>query len=110
MTARERQVRAESSGEGCAADRAPAHRLGRLDTPRLSEAVAALENPVNELDHVEIGEENVRAAGDITEADALRGYGAVHLAAAVAIAAGDVVVVTGDGALPAAASPRRPVV
>ena len=69
---------------------AQAHRLGRLDTPGLGAAVAALENLGNEIDHVEMSEELVRAAGDIAQADALRGYDAVHLAAAVAIAASDV--------------------
>jgi hypothetical protein len=43
-------------------------------------------------------------AGELAQAHALRGHDAVHLAAAVAIADGDLVLVTGDTDLAAAAT------
>ena len=45
----------------------------------------------------------MRTAGDLAQARALRGYDAVHLASALRVGDPDVVLVTGVGALLAAA-------
>ena len=45
---------------------------------------------------VEIDEDLARQAGDLAEAHGLRGYDAVHLAAAHRVADADLVVVAGD--------------
>ena len=81
---------------------AQAHRLGRLDNTRHDQSVTALETMIDQIDHVEISPQLVRSAGDLAQTEALRGYDAVHLAAAASIAASDIVVVTGDIALASA--------
>jgi hypothetical protein len=51
------------------------------------------------MDNVEASEAVVHRAGVLAEAHALRGYDAVHLAAAEALGGQEVILVAGDGAL-----------
>lgn len=85
---------------------AHAFRLGRLEARQLADAVDLIDDLVTQIDHVEVREELVRAAGDLAQTEALRGYDAVHLAALLALAEEDVLIVTGDRRLAAAASRR----
>ena len=82
---------------------AQARRLGRLSARALGRAVEDLDRSVAQIDHVEIAEQLVRDAGALSQDRALRGYDAVHLAAAVAIAGAQTVLVTGDDDLASAA-------
>jgi predicted nucleic acid-binding protein len=83
---------------------AHAHRLGRLASRQHRAAVSDLEARHDELDLVEIDDDLARRAGDLAETLALRGYDAVHLAAAMTIGADESVVVTGDRLLLSAAA------
>lgn len=83
---------------------ARAERLGRLTRPQLAAAVAELDSIDGEVDHIEVTAELVYAAGELSQVHGLRGYDAVHLAAALAAADGDLVVVTGDESLAGAAT------
>jgi predicted nucleic acid-binding protein len=78
---------------------AQAHRLGRLTGRQLRDAVAEFDSRYDELDLVDIDDALARRAGDLAEAHGLRGYDAVHLAAADRVRDPDLVVVAGDGAL-----------
>lgn len=82
---------------------ARAERMGRIDDRQLGAAVAQLEALLTGIDHVEVTEGLVRSAGSLAEDHKLRGYDAVHLAAALAVADDDFVLVAGDGALSTAA-------
>ena len=82
---------------------AQANRLGRLTGRQLRAAVNELVARCDQLDMVEIDEQLARQAGDLAEAHALRGYDAVHLAAAHRVADADLVVVAGDRPILAAA-------
>jgi len=82
---------------------AKAHRMGRITTAQLARAVADLDSIIAEVDHVEVTADLALEAGDLAQSHGLRGYDAVHLAAANAVADRDLVVVTGDVALAAAA-------
>jgi hypothetical protein len=75
---------------------AQAQRMGRLTARQLSSAVRGLDSLDRQLDHVELTEPLAARAGDLAEDHALRGYHAVHLAAAELIADDDLVVVAGD--------------
>lgn len=77
--------------------------MARLTTTQLDEAMGALEDIVVQLDHVEVNDKLVRAAGALAHTHGLRGYDAVHLSAGLAISDDDVVFVTGDANLAAAA-------
>jgi hypothetical protein len=78
---------------------AQARRLGRL-TPRAYRTVRdGFEDLWRQLDRVEVTATLALRAGDLAEQLALRGYDAVHLAAAETIADPDLVVVAGDGPL-----------
>jgi predicted nucleic acid-binding protein len=81
-----------------------AHRLGRLTARQLRAAVAELDSKYEEFDLVEVDDMLARRAGHLAEAHGLRGYDAVHLAAADRVRNPDLVVVAGDGALLAAAA------
>ncbi|MDQ3391601.1 MAG: type II toxin-antitoxin system VapC family toxin [Actinomycetota bacterium] len=81
-----------------------AHRLGRLTARQLRAAVAELDSKYEEFDLVEVDDMLARRAGHLAEAHGLRGYDAVHLAAADRVRDPDLVVVAGDGALLAAAA------
>lgn len=66
---------------------AAARRGGRLDTRQHRRARQELKALVDTLLIVEVTEELVADAADLAESQALRGYDAVHLAAALAIEA-----------------------
>lgn len=82
---------------------ARAQRMGRLTRPQLTAAVDELESILTEVDHVEVTDQLAHEAGELAQRHGLRGYDAVHLAAAAAVADGDVVLVTGDADLAVAA-------
>ncbi len=82
---------------------AHAHRLGRLTSRQHRAAASELEARHDELDLVDIDDDLAHRAGDLAETHALRGYDAVHLAAALTIGAEETVLVTGDHFLIAAA-------
>ncbi len=66
---------------------AAARRTGRLSAKQHTDAKAELNTLLADLHIVEPTESLIAAAADLTEAEALRGYDAVHLAAAVLIEA-----------------------
>lgn len=78
-------------------------RTGRLTQAQGRKAVTSLDRCYEQMDLVEIDDEVVRLAGQLAELHGLRGYGAVHLAAAHQIGGDEVVVVAGDRALLTAA-------
>ena len=84
---------------------ASARRSGRLDDAALGTAKAQLGTLWDQIDVVPVTTELVRAAGDLAEVEGLRGYDAVHLAAAIAAQA--TVVATADIRLLEAAERRR---
>jgi predicted nucleic acid-binding protein len=84
---------------------ASAHRAVRLDGEALSTAKVELHTLWAQVDVIPITSQLVLAAGDIAEVEALRGYDAVHLAAAVAAEA--TVVATADLQLLTAAQRRH---
>lgn len=66
---------------------AAAHRSGRLTADELRSAKADLVELLEEVTFVEITHELIDRAADLAESEALRGYDAVHLAAAKAVEA-----------------------
>jgi predicted nucleic acid-binding protein len=78
---------------------AQAERLGRLTARNLRAAVNQLDALLGEMDIIEVDEPLARRAGDLSETHRLRGYDAVHLAAAELIRDSDFVLVAGDAAL-----------
>jgi uncharacterized protein len=78
---------------------AQAERLGRLTARQLRDAVTAFDSLFEEIDLVEVDDALARRAGELAEARQLRGYDAVHLAAADRVRDPNVVVIAGDGAL-----------
>ncbi|MGH8894515.1 MAG: type II toxin-antitoxin system VapC family toxin [Actinomycetes bacterium] len=78
---------------------AMAARTGRIGPTSLRRAVRGLERLYRQIDFVEVNDAVVRRAGALAEAHALRGYDAVHLAAAEEVAADQMVLVAGDRAL-----------
>lgn len=76
-----------------------AHRLGRLDRAALRRAVRQFDVRYARLHRMAVDEGLVRRAGEVAQAASLRGYDAVHLAAAERLADDDVVFVSGDRAL-----------
>ncbi|QDZ16308.1 type II toxin-antitoxin system VapC family toxin [Humibacter ginsenosidimutans] len=85
---------------------AQAERHGRMTQAQLQEAVKAFQAAWERFDVVELDEPLCRDAAQDALAHRLRGYDAVHCAAALAIAAADVVAVSGDRALLAAWADR----
>ncbi len=83
---------------------AQAQRLGRLTVRQLRAAVLELEARYQELDLVEFDDVLARRAGHLAELHGLRGYDAVHLAAADRVRDPDLVVVAGDRPLLTAAA------
>jgi hypothetical protein len=83
---------------------AQAQRLGRLTRPEQALAVESLDAITAEVAIVEVTEALVRTAGRLAEEQGLRGYDAVHLAAALAVADADTVFLSGDRELLAAAA------
>lgn len=84
---------------------AAAQRGGRLSAEELSEAKAELVLLLEEVTFVEITDALIAEAAEIAEAEALRGYDAVHLAAALAVEAS--VFTSADSALCDAAQRRN---
>jgi predicted nucleic acid-binding protein len=78
---------------------AQAERLGRLSARNLRTSVEQLDTLLAEIDIVEVDEALAHRAGDLAEAYRLRGYDAVHLAAAERLRDPSVVLVAGDAAL-----------
>lgn len=83
---------------------AAARRGGRIDQRQHRRARQELTALVEELSIVEITEGLIAEAADLAEAEALRGYDAVHLAAAITIEA--TVLTSADTALCEAAQRR----
>lgn len=83
---------------------AQAHRLGRLTARQLRATVTELDSRYKELDLVEVDDPLARHAGQLAEAHGLRGYDAVHLAAAHRVDDRDLVLVAGGEALLTAAT------
>ncbi len=86
---------------------ARAERMRCITKAQLVAAVAELDSITTQIDHVEITAYLARAAGELARAHGLRGYDAVHLAAVLAARDDDLVFVTGDGDLGAAANVAR---
>jgi predicted nucleic acid-binding protein len=83
---------------------AQAERLGRITDRNLRNAVTYFDSLFEELDLVEVDDPLARRAGELAESYGLRGYDAVHLAAADRIRDRDVVMIAGDNALLGAAT------
>jgi predicted nucleic acid-binding protein len=82
---------------------ARAERMGRLTSRQLASAVDDLEAVIAELDVIEVSSDIAHAGGEFAQRFGLRGYDAVHLAAGLAMNDDEVVFVTGDHDLAAAA-------
>lgn len=85
---------------------ARARRLGRLSREDLVRSVESLDGITKEVVGVEVTDSLVRSAGRLAEEEGLRGYDAVHLAAALAVADTDTVFLSGDRQLLTAATRR----
>jgi hypothetical protein len=83
---------------------AQAERLDRMSARDLRRAVSELDSRFEEMDLVEIDDALAHLAGEKAEDHELRGYDAVHLAAALRVHDSDVVLIAGDHALVAAAN------
>jgi predicted nucleic acid-binding protein len=89
---------------------AAAQRVGRIDARTLRRAVRTIDQLCGELDVIGLDATLARAAGELAERHALRGYDAVHLASATAIDDPSLVMATWDRDLAAAAAQHRTVV
>ena len=78
---------------------AQAERLGRLTAGQSRDAVTELDSLFEEIDLIEVDDGLARRAGELAEVRQLRGYDAVHLAAADRVRDPNVVVIAGDSAL-----------
>jgi predicted nucleic acid-binding protein len=83
---------------------AMARRLDRLDSRRSRQAISELDVLTDEIDHVELDHRLVHEAGELAERRSLKGYDAIHLAAALTVADADLVMVSNDRRLTEAAS------
>ena len=83
---------------------ARAERMRRVTHGQLTAAIAELESIIGQVDHIEINAPLARLAGGLAHTHGLRGYDAVHLAAAATAADNELVVVTGDSDLGRAAT------
>ncbi len=83
---------------------AQAQRLGRMTAQQLRGAVREFDLRLDQINLVELDEQLARRAGGLAEAHRLRGYDAVHLAAADRVSDTDLVLVARDGALLEAAT------
>ena len=86
---------------------ARACRMERISPPELREAVKGLKTLHRQMHQVEITAELVERAGQLAEELALRAYDAIQLAAAASLDVDDLIVVTGDRQLAAAAQTLR---
>jgi len=82
---------------------AQAERMGRLAPADLRIALEVFEGLYRQLDLLEVDDFLVRRAGELAQDYALRGYDAIHLAAAERVNDDATVLVAGDGALCVAA-------
>jgi len=82
---------------------AQAERMGRLTSADLAEAVEDLDSITRQIDYVEITAHLAESAGDLAQTHGLRGYDAVHLASAALANDDELVMVSGDSKLGAAA-------
>lgn len=82
---------------------AQARRLGRVTAQQLRSVVDDLERRCEQMDMFDVDDALARRAGDLAEQHSLRGYDAVHLAAAHRVNDAELVVVAGDRSLLAAA-------
>ena len=89
--------------EACAA-LGQAHRIGRVTQRQLVDARADLDDAMVELEYLEADSDLAEAAGSLAIDHGLRGYDAIHLAAALSIADEETVFVTGDRQLAHVAS------
>src|SRR5215470_2445237 len=78
---------------------AQAHRQQRITGRQRRIAVDGLGELLTQMDLIDLDDALVSRAAELAEAQALRAYDAVHLAAALSIADDDVVLVAGDRAL-----------
>jgi uncharacterized protein len=85
-----------------AAALARASRLGRLTVDAHDRALAELESVWAQMDVLDVDDGLVRAAGVLARDHALRGYDAVHCAAALRVTSGTTVALAGDRELLAA--------
>ncbi len=85
-----------------AAALARAERAGRMVADEPPRATALLDRMIVEIEAIEIDERLVRAAGDLARRFGLRGYDAVHCAAAVQLDEPDLVAASGEKHLLAA--------
>jgi predicted nucleic acid-binding protein len=76
-----------------------AHRLGRLDAATRRRVVRDLDTLYEQLDRIDVNDDLARRAGVLAEEQRLRGYDAIHLAAAERVADPDTVFVAGDADL-----------
>jgi uncharacterized protein len=83
---------------------AQAERLGRLTARQLRDTVTEFDALFEQIDVVEVDDVLARRAAELAEVRQLRGYDAVHLAAADRVRDPSVVMIAGDGALLAAAA------
>ena len=81
---------------------ARASRLGRLTADAHDRALAGLESVWAQMDVLDVDGDLVHAAGALARAHVLRGYDAVHCAAALRIVSGTTVALAGDRDLLAA--------
>lgn len=82
---------------------AQAARAARISAEHLRSSTQDLEGLFVQLDLADVDDTLVRQAAELAQAQALRAYDAVHLAAALQVAEPDLVLVAGDRALLAAA-------
>jgi uncharacterized protein len=82
---------------------ASAARAGRITPSEVRWVRSRLETRWEQFEIVEIDEEIARAAGDLAEDHALRGFDSVHLASAVALADDSMILATWDADLRRAA-------
>lgn len=78
---------------------AAALRSGRISAEQRNEGRRHLDRLWEEIDHVDLGMELARRAGDLAERHGLRAYDAVHLASVETVADRETVLVAGDGRL-----------
>jgi predicted nucleic acid-binding protein len=75
---------------------ARASRLGRLTADAHDRALAELESVWAQMDVLDVNDDLVRAAGALARTHALRGYDAVHCAAALRVTSTSTVALAGD--------------
>jgi uncharacterized protein len=82
-----------------AAALAQAARLGRLTAAAHARALVGLEHLWRQFEVIEVGDALIRRAATLARAHALRGFDAVHCAAALVVSDRNTVALSGDRAL-----------